>query len=104
MLSIDQYTTCLSCKGKVSSVNATLGQCTKCTAVMKLTKCQESITARLLIQGEPGAQHTVTAFHQEVLAIIKSSETSDIQSQLSSASDMKLTINAKNVDIDVQHM
>lgn len=41
VLSSEEYISCIMCSSKVNEVNAVFGKCTKCSAVVKLKKCQK---------------------------------------------------------------
>lgn len=52
VLSISDYSSCVSCTGMVQSINEVLGKCTKCGATLKLNKCNQSKSAKIVISNE----------------------------------------------------
>ena len=63
VLSSEEYISCMMCSGKVmiSATNILIGKCLKCTAVLKLNKCQKLKTAKILVEGADGKRVTLTA-------------------------------------------
>ena len=70
VLSCDNYTACLACNSKIVSENVKLGRCSKCGIMLKVAKCNNQYTARVIVSGESdGKSHTLTMFN-EVLRTI----------------------------------
>ena len=57
----DTYNACYSCKGKVTPLSATLGDCTKCGIAQKLDRCKPSISAKLDVEAD-GVIKCLTSF------------------------------------------
>ena len=49
VLSVSQYFLCMSCKAKVNKINNTLGYCSKCDATVKLSKCTNNSSAKIVV-------------------------------------------------------
>lgn len=52
VLSLSDYSTCIVCTGSIKNTSPTLAKCTKCNAVMKVTDCNNSKSAKLLISNK----------------------------------------------------
>ena len=50
VLSVSQYFSCMSCKAKVNKINKTLGNCLKCDATVKLSKCTNNSSAKIVVE------------------------------------------------------
>ena len=50
VLSVSQYFSCTSCKAKVNKINNTLGYCSKCDSTVKLSKCTNNSSAKIVVE------------------------------------------------------
>ena len=66
---------CKLCNSKVDNLDDKLGRCTKCKALLKLTKCPLTTFAKILISDEVGYDDTLTSF-EPVLTQIAGTSTS----------------------------
>lgn len=74
VLSVDQYKCCISCKGKVGRSSSGIGECTKCGAKMKLTKCEHKKMAKVIIEDGEGKMRNVAIFGEQMDTLIGSGE------------------------------
>ena len=88
----DSYSSCKSCKAKVVEVSEVVGECSKCGMKVKMSRCTKSVAARLVVGGEAGKGHRVTAFNEVVDDIIRGVDGSDVSEELLSVPMMKFTI------------
>lgn len=60
------------CKSKVKSDDNITGECSKCGAIMKLSKCSKFTTAQVAITAKDSHKvHTLTLFHEVITNIIQ---------------------------------
>lgn len=50
VVSIDSYSSCVNCKGKVEWISGIMGQCTRCNIKLKYGSCNQSQTATLIFK------------------------------------------------------
>ena len=67
VVGLEQYPSCLECHSKVLQIDSVCGQCSRCDAVMKLSK---SLVAKVKIEDDNGGSHHATMFTKIILAII----------------------------------
>ena len=48
---------CVSCKGKVDSLNEHIGRCTKCSTLQRLDKCSQQLSAKLIVGIQDRSLH-----------------------------------------------
>lgn len=82
VLNIEEYKSCMSCQAKVVEVNMGIGQCGKCGMKMKITRCENSTVARLLLTDTDDNKHKVTAFSKVIADIVKDSSGLDTSEKL----------------------
>ena len=70
VLGVDEYPNCVSCKGKINGVSDVMGECTKCRAKVKLSRCGKSIRAKFMVEGVDKKSWCLTAFNDEVMEIV----------------------------------
>ena len=52
IISVDEYRCCCTCKAKVTPVNDIVSECSKCSSAMKLVKCDNAATAKVVLEGD----------------------------------------------------
>ena len=74
VLGIDNYTSSVSCKGKVEVISDVMGACVKCGAKVKLSRCSNSVKATFVAEYVQHRSWNLSAFNNdsEVLAILSS--------------------------------
>ena len=64
---VDQYACCVACKAKVEAIDDVVGQCKKCSAMIRLSRCASGTTARFIFESTTsGEQYTLVAFNEVV--------------------------------------
>ena len=59
VLNTDDYTSCISCKGKVRAVSDLMGECLKCDAKLKLACCGSNTSIKFVVESKnPGGTKT----------------------------------------------
>ena len=76
VLSSATFHKCKLCNSKVDAINDTVGRCTKCRALSKLTKCPITTFAKVLITDK-GYDHTLTIFDPVLSQIVGSTTSQD---------------------------
>ena len=61
VLRVETYIGCRNCNSKVTQVG-TIGECTKCCARMKITKCKNRRVGRVILEDSSGNEHKLTMF------------------------------------------
>ena len=56
VLKVETYIGCRNCNSKVTQVGA-IGECTKCSAKMKITKCKSKHVGRVILEDSNGNEH-----------------------------------------------
>ena len=51
VLSLESYSTCLKCNGKITNADEEFGTCSKCGMLQLLGACKEEMAAQLMIKG-----------------------------------------------------
>ena len=89
ILGIDEYISCVNCRGKVKGRDEVIGECIKCKAKVKLSRCSKSSSAKFVVEDSSGRKWYLTAFDEQVTAIIANECGSSIEERMLSASSMK---------------
>ena len=94
----EEYYGCLICKAKVNSDDNITGQCSKCGALMKLSKCSKYATAQVKIDAKDKV-HTLTLFHGAIMSIIQLDGVygDNIARKLLSAPPLRFNVDRKDV-------
>lgn len=95
--SVNEFTSCLSCKAKVNAVGESIGQCTKCGLKVKLSKCELRISARVVFEAVSGGQQNLTIFGKELEAIKEKGSGSSLEEQLLSLPPIKVWMSEKGI-------
>ena len=89
ILTTNEYYSCISCKGKVTTVNGVIGECGKCHAKMKL----KSLSAKFILECSSGKQLCLTAFNEQVQDIVADQSTAlSIEERMLSITTVKLFV------------
>ena len=102
VLSVDEYTSCISCKGKVQGISEVVGECGRCGAKVRMEKCSKSVSVRFVVEGLQGNKWHLTAFGQEVQAITSGQCRETIIEKMPSAPNMSFTLSVKDAVRHVQ--
>ena len=99
VVSVETYTSCVSCHGKVTETKTGVGQCSKCSTKVKMGKCKIQSVARVIIE-EGGKEHKLTMFDEIVEQIGDISKEvagpcDDVSEKLLMSPQLKYTINLK---------
>ena len=62
VLCVDDYSSCVSCRGKVRAISSVVGNCMKCNAKVKLTRCRKSKSVRFVVNQAGGKTWQLAAF------------------------------------------
>ena len=62
VVSLTSYVSCLGCKARVESTSPPLGRCTKCSMMQRMDKCNEQLSAKVVIEQQVRTdfQHNTT--------------------------------------------
>ena len=75
VIGIDSYRSCRNCNAKVSTVNEFMGECNKCNAKIKLSRCGEKNVARVIIEDATGKEYKLSIFDEILDHIIEHGKT-----------------------------
>ncbi|SMN02645.1 hypothetical protein SPONN_1545 [uncultured Candidatus Thioglobus sp.] len=84
---ITKSITCLSCNGRVDTINEKIGCCTKCSMTLKLDKCKQKITIELFVTSD---NETCTLYAN--LAAVHSITENDTFSELSDLNELTASL------------
>ena len=102
VLSYENYSSCITCNGKVVQISQIISQCIKCGLKVKSSRCVECTVARLMIQDKEGNEYRVTAYNDVIEAIINNADGTDMVEKLLTAPMMKFVISSKDVITSVE--
>ena len=75
--SISDYLSCLNCSGgTVHSINAVIGKCSKCDAMLKLSKCDQSQSARFVVMSGDGKKFNLLAYKDQLESLFEGQDNS----------------------------
>ena len=94
----DSYLSCVSCRGKVKSVNDVIGECGKCSIKQKLSKCKQKDTAKIILETAK-EQRKIMLFQEHLQAITANAAGDTIAEKLLSTERVRITINKNDVAI-----
>ena len=75
VIGIDTYRSCWNCNAKVSTVNEFMGECNKCNAKIKLSRCGEKNVARVILEDAAGKEYKLSIFDEILDHIIEHGKT-----------------------------
>lgn len=90
VININNYSTCISCKGSVLPTSKTIGTCSKCGASVKLTKCIGSKSAKILLSNSFGKTWSLTAYNDHIDSLIKGEDGMTIEEKLFNVSEVTI--------------
>lgn len=70
MISIAEYACCKFCKSKVVSEDNLLAECSKCSALMKLSCCSQTKSAKFVVSEDSSGRETTLSAFEPVLSRI----------------------------------
>ena len=96
VISVDEYYSCINCKGKVKTCETStlIGQCMKCNGKVKMSRCSKSVSARFVIANSTNQTWCLTAFGKQLDEIVKDVEGESIEEKLLLANEMKFAFNS----------
>ena len=102
----EEYYGCLICTAKVNTDDNVIAKCSKCDAMMKLSKCSEYATAQVDIAATNDEVHKVTLFHNAIMSIIQLDGVSgdNIARKLLSAPPLRLNVDHRDVILSVSKL
>lgn len=89
VLSLTNYWSCMSCTGTVRSINDVLGKCVKCDATIKLSKCNDSKSARIVVSGNDKKWY-LTAYNEHLEALVEGEQGSSLEEKLLNTNNITL--------------
>ena len=75
IIGIESYRSCRNCNAKVSTVNKFMGECNKCNAKIKLSRCGEKNVARVILEDATGKEYKLSIFDDILDHIIEHGKT-----------------------------
>ena len=94
---VDEYSSCLTCKGKVTSINAVIGECNKCGSKVKMSRCRKSVSVQFIVEDDSRKSWRLTAFNDEVDAIVEGETGATIEEKMLMANKMKFFFSSNDV-------
>ena len=70
VISTTEYACCKVCKSKVVSEDGVIAECTKCCAVMKLSSCSQSKSAKFIVTDAASGRETTLSAFEPILSQI----------------------------------
>ena len=101
VISTNEYASCKFCNCKVLSEDEIVGQCSKCNAVFKMSKCSVTITAKVIITDEKGKDHPVTIFEPILSKVVEGVNGDSLATKLVLAPAFVYKINKRDVVFSV---
>ena len=98
ILSSAVFHKCKLCNSKVDNLDDKLGRCTKCKALLKLTKCPLATFVKILISDKVGYDNTLTSFEPvltQKVGITTSQE--DLERKLIMNPPQKFRVSSRNI-------
>ena len=62
------------CKTKITLINSKIGECKKCGSVMKLAKCRDFLTAKVMLDPDDSTNKVVTIFSDIITLLIQDTD------------------------------
>lgn len=76
VFSLEKYSTCLKCNGKITNAKGEIGTCSKCGMLQCLEACKEEVAAQMMIKSSTG--NTMLKAYGKVLQQIAGEEVTSI--------------------------
>ena len=98
VLKVETYIGCRNCNSKITQVGA-IGECNKCSAKMKITKCKSKHIGRAIVEDSSGNEHKLTMFAVVLQQVAKVSGTNgnNISEQLLSSPNLVYTFKNETI-------
>lgn len=97
VLGVDSYSSCISCKGKVNNLNDVIGECSKCSCKMKMSRCEQNLSVRFMVEGDGKQTWRLTAFKHEVEAIVAGETGASIAEKMLLVDNIKFYVSSGNI-------
>ena len=81
----DEYAGCMGCSAKIRSEDEIVAECMKCGMVMKVSKRNKFVTARVSVGGRDRKVRTLTMFNSVISSIIEGVNGADLKRKLLAA-------------------
>ena len=94
VMSLETYSSCMGCKGKLQVASSNIGLCGKCGMTQRLDRCKVEATAKLMIEAAQRT-YTLTAFTPILEKICQSNTITE--EVILGAEQFELTYSDKNV-------
>ena len=95
VLAVEEYERCKTCKSKVSHISDTIVECTKCHSLMKVSKCAQAVTAKVIIGDNE--DKVVTMFSNIISEVTDGVEGPSIAQKLLLAPKRSYSIGKNNI-------
>ena len=103
----NEYKSCIVCNSKVTPVSDLLGECGKCSMLLKLDKCNMASLAKIVVITESGTMHTITMFNDMITKLIEdvpSTTDTTLAMKILSAGPHQYFIDHRNVVCAIQKL
>ena len=101
VISVAEYHCCKLCRSKVE-IQDVLATCTKCSAVMKVTCCCESKSAKFVVTQDTGHDTTLSAFEPVLSHIVEGVSGRDLTTKVLMTSPKVFRFNDRNIVFSVE--
>ena len=103
VMSTFEYPSCKFCHSKVVSEDGLFGECSKCSAVMKMAYCEETKLAKFVVMDDSsGRETTLSAFEPVLSRIVDGVSGDNLSIKLLKAPSKVFQFNDRNVVYSVQ--
>ena len=75
----------------------TVGECVKCGAAVKISRCKWSLSAKFIVEHSGTKRWRMTAFGDQVEAIISGEEGANVEQKILVAPTMKFFVSDTNI-------
>lgn len=104
VISTTEYACCKVCKSKVVSEDGIIAECSKCRAVMKVSFCGQSKSAKFIVtDAASGRETTLSAFEPILSRIVDGVDGSNLSIRLLMAASKSFRFNESSVVFSVQN-
>ena len=102
-----KYVGCSKCKVKIENVDDVVGECRKCSSMVKLSRCLNLFTAYVRVQDQADKHHDFKMFHdiiQQIIGECKDKDVPDVQYALLAAPQLAFRVDRKNIVFSVNKL
>lgn len=92
----DEQKCCISCKAKVHPITDVVGECTKCSMKVKLSRCETTASARVKFEIQ-GNTKEITLFGEAIRTITNGISGEDLDYKLLNTPKLLLYINSSGI-------